>query len=82
MEAVARILAEISEQTSNQNIELLNAQLNELVAKANRWINFTMACAWLGFILALLVLAYIAYDKYNDKTHNHVKGVEVSNDVN
>ena len=74
MEAVGRILAEIGETTSQQNIELLNTQLNELVTKANRWLNFSIACAWAGFLLIALVIAYLLYNRYNDKRHKHVKG--------
>lgn len=34
-------------------------QIAEIAVKANRWLNFSLVCGWLGFALAIAVLVYL-----------------------
>ena len=47
-------------------MEVIAEQIAELSAKANAWLNFALVCAWIGFGLSVIALAYLLIGQYRN----------------
>ena len=45
-------------------MEQIAAQIAEMSARANAWLNFSLVCAWIGFALSIIALAYLLIGQY------------------
>ena len=55
------------------DIEAWEDMLEEITMKSDRWLNFSLACAWLGFGLSIVAFAYLMYINKPRKECKHVK---------
>lgn len=63
-------------------MEVIAEQIAEMAAKANAWLNFSIACAWIGFGLSVIALAYLLIGQYiiihKPKHERRRRGYEMS----
>ena len=45
-------------------MEQIAEQIAAIAVKANAWLNFSLACAWIGFGLSVIALAYLLIGQY------------------
>ena len=45
-------------------MEQIAEQIAAIAVKANAWLNFSLVCAWIGFGLSVIALAYLLISQY------------------
>ena len=45
-------------------MEVIAQQIADMALRANRWLNFSLACAWAAFIISVIAFAYLMLSQY------------------
>lgn len=59
------------------DIDSVATEIAQIALKAERWLNFAEACAWIGFGLSMIALVYLLVSSYllSRPKPKHGKGV-------